>query len=96
MAGRDTHATLLVQLTGTVDGAEVTRTAVARAGSAAEMTAAVTVATALAVLAGRCPEGVHQAAEVLDPTVLPELDGVDIVIEDRLIAELALVEKGTL
>ncbi|MFC9249795.1 saccharopine dehydrogenase family protein [Amycolatopsis thailandensis] len=96
MAGRDTHATLLVQLTGTMDGVEAIRTAIARAGSAAEMTAAVTVAAALAVLAGRCPEGVHQAAQVLDPAELSELDGVDIVIEDRPIEELALVEEGTL
>ncbi|MGW4134878.1 hypothetical protein [Amycolatopsis japonica] len=36
------------------------------------------------------------AADVLDPAVPPELEGVDIVIDDRLIAELALVEEGAL
>ncbi|GAA1959049.1 hypothetical protein [Amycolatopsis minnesotensis] len=95
-AGRATHATLLVQLDGTSDGAVVTRTAIARAGSTAVMTAAVTVATALAVLAGEVAEGTYQAAEVLDPASASELDGVEIVVEDRPIADLALAEEGTL
>ncbi|GLY51400.1 NAD-dependent epimerase/dehydratase family protein [Lentzea sp. NBRC 102530] len=89
VAGRTPYAALYVQ----IDGPAGTRTAIARAESAAEMTASVTVQAALAVLRGQVRPGAHTAAEVLDPAVVTELG---VVVEDRPISELIAVEEGAL
>ncbi|PKW14321.1 NAD-dependent epimerase/dehydratase family protein [Saccharopolyspora spinosa] len=89
VAGRTPYAALYVQ----IDGPAGTRTAIARADSAAEMTASVTVQAVLAVLRGQVPSGSHTAAEVLDPAVVFELG---VVVEDRPIADLVAVEEGAL
>lgn len=89
VAGRTPYAALYVQ----IDGPAGTRTALARAESAAAMTASVTVRAALAVLGGQVRPGAHTVAEVLDPAVVTELG---VVVEDRPISELLAVEEGAL
>ena len=82
LVGRSPRVTFVAELDG--------RTAVLRAGSVAELTAAVIVATTRAVLRGEVPVGQHRAATVLEP-----FDGLDVTVFDASLSELA-VEEGAL
>ncbi|WP_086821284.1 hypothetical protein [Allokutzneria sp. NRRL B-24872] len=82
LAGRSPRVTFVAELDG--------RTAVLRAGSVAELTAAMTVAATKAILRGDVPCGLHRAATVLEP-----FDGLDVTVFDAPLADL-VVEEGAL
>ncbi|MBW3667583.1 MAG: NAD(P)H-binding protein [Actinobacteria bacterium] len=95
--GRTPHHTFTFEVR---DAGEKVRVLVLRGDGANELTAAVAAATTEAVLAGAVPDGVHFAAEVLDPeAVLTELvrrrmaSVVDVSGDS---AQSELVEEGAL
>ncbi|MBB5158991.1 saccharopine dehydrogenase NADP-binding domain-containing protein [Saccharopolyspora phatthalungensis] len=96
VAGRSPHAILLIQLDGVRDRAPFTRTVAVRADSVAALTAAVTVAAAVAVLSGEVPPGANRAGEVLPASVVENIAGSGLTVSDASIAELAPAEEGVL
>jgi hypothetical protein len=100
MLGRQPLQQLAIQLAGRSGGAPAHRVAVLRATSTYDLTATVTATAVEALLAGTVPPGVHTAAEILDPALVPGLaarPGVAgwHVLEDAL-PSYASIEQGAL
>lgn len=101
LAGRSPYAVCLVQLDGEGRDGPRTRTALVRGPGNTELSGGMAAATAVAVLEGEVPPGVHYAASALEPgPALERLARVGAVTERTVlplpVRDLELIEEGAL
>ncbi|RFA28580.1 hypothetical protein CAI21_12015 [Alkalilimnicola ehrlichii] len=91
-AGRRPYASLLLQLSGRIDGTPATRTVRVQAAGIAPLTGAMAAAVTVALLRGEVPAGVRPAAALPNPApvidVLSAADGCDVAVFDSSIETL--------